>query len=108
MPMKTLKQKMLSVLFVGLAIASCTHDFSEGFRPPEMKLTVSEARTAFEREADALDIVPFGAGAVTRSLDDDIVITPLWNEAVSFPMQRRLCCCPFQSAFRQDFCKKAI
>ena len=49
-----------------------------------MKLTVSEARTAFEREADALDIVPFGAGAVTRSLDDDIVITPLWNEAVSF------------------------
>lgn len=46
MPMKTLKQKMLSVLFVGLAIASCTHDFSEGFRPPEMKLTVSEARTA--------------------------------------------------------------
>ncbi|WP_418437670.1 hypothetical protein [Bacteroides sp.] len=24
------------------------------------------------------------AGAVTRSLDDDIVITPLWNEAVSF------------------------
>ena len=54
------------------------------FRPPEMKLTVSEARTAFEREADALDIVPFGAGAVTRSLDDDIVITPLWNEAVSF------------------------
>ena len=84
MPMKTLKQKMLSVLFVGLAIASCTHDFSEGFRPPEMKLTVSEARTAFEREADALDIVPFGAGADTRSLDDDIVITPLWNEAVSF------------------------
>ena len=35
MPMKTLKQKMLSVLFVGLAIASCTHDFSEGFRPPD-------------------------------------------------------------------------
>ena len=58
--------------------------FLGGFRPPEMKLTVSEARTAFEREADALDIVPFGAGAVTRSLDDDIVITPLWNEAVSF------------------------
>ena len=36
MPMKTLKQKMLSVLFVGLAIASCTHDFSEDSVPPEM------------------------------------------------------------------------
>ena len=71
MPMKTLKQKMLSVLFVGLAIASCTHDFSEGFRPPEMKLTVSEARTAFEREADALDIVPFGCLLYTSDAADE-------------------------------------
>ena len=81
MPMKTLKQKMLSVLFVGLAIASCTHDFSEGFRPPEMKLTVSEARTAFEREADALDIVLW---MMTLSLR-------LFGMRLSvFPMQRAL------------------
>ena len=90
MPMKTLKQKMLSVLFVGLAIASCTHDFSEGFRPPEMKLTVSEARTAFEREADALDIVPFGA-VLSRVLWMMTLSLRLFGMRLSvFPMQRAL------------------
>lgn len=90
MPMKTLKQKMLSVLFVGLAIASCTHDFSEGFRPPEMKLTVSEARTAFEREADALDIVPL-VRVLSRVLWMMTLSLRLFGMRLSvFPMQRAL------------------
>lgn len=82
--MKTLKLKILLVLFVGLAIASCTHDFSEKSLPPEIKLTVSEARTAFEREADVLEIVPLTTVPVTRFFDDDIVVTPLWDKGVSF------------------------
>lgn len=82
--MKTLRLKMLFVLLAGVMIASCIHEFSEENKPPEMSLTVQEARAAFERGADILEISPLTTNPNTRSLDDDIVITPLWDKAVNF------------------------
>ena len=54
--MKTPNLKMLLVLLAGVVIVSCIHEFSEENKPPEMNLTVQEARAAFEREADLLEI----------------------------------------------------
>ena len=82
--MKTPNLKMLLVLLAGVVIVSCIHEFSEENKPPEMNLTVQEARAAFEREADILEISPLTTSVNTRSLDDGIVITPLWDKAVNF------------------------
>ena len=80
-----MKKKILLVLLINLVIASCVDDTRNMYtRSGNITFSVDEAKTAFEKEAKALEIKPFTTSATTRSSKKMPIITPLWKNGEVF------------------------
>lgn len=79
-----MKKKILLHLLIVSVFASCIDKFSELMDSTYTGFSVDEAKTAFEKEAEALEVRPFTTSSSTRNGKKVPTVTPLWKKGEVF------------------------
>lgn len=81
-----MKKRRLFILLIALTVlASCIREFNDAYLlSNDVGFSIDEAKKAFERDAEALEVKPLTTNRSTRTQKKTPVITPLWNKGETF------------------------
>lgn len=79
------RKNLINLLIILAVLASCIHEFSDNYlQSADVEFSITEAKRAFEKEVEILEIKPLTTSLTTRNNKNAPIVTPQWNNGEVF------------------------